>query len=248
MDMKQVSVVRVCRGVLVTAVVALTLLPRAARAQEPVIQVAAIPEPAAAPPPQAAPAPAPVVTPVSERQAWTVAGFVGSSWSASGNLAVQNAANGGVTYGGQISRTWGYVGAEFLTEFAPTFKMSSLLLADSPNVNTYMANAIVKGSFRGIQPYLSGGFGGVQMHANAVTNVVNASPVVTSSSQMKAGTNVGGGFFAFAAQWGIRGDIRYYKTSTSDPEKLTNGVNDFAQTLLSNLNFWRANMGIAFRW
>ena len=246
--MKQASVVRVCRAVVVIAVVALTALPRTATAQEPGTQVAAVAEPAAAPPPQAAPAPAPVVASGSERQGWTVAGFVGSSWSASGNLAIQNASNGGVTYGGQISRTWGYVGAEFLTEFAPSFKVSSLLLADSPNVNTYMANAIVKAEFRGIEPYLSGGFGGVQMHANTVTAIVNASPVLTSSTQMKAGTNVGGGFFAFANQWGIRGDIRYYKTSNTDPEKLTNGVNDFTQTLLSNLNFWRANLGIAFRW
>ena len=61
---------------------------------------------------------------------------------------------------------------------------------------------------------------------------------------------MGGGFFAYANRWGIRGDIRYYKAQTFSTNNLNNGTvqSDFTQALLSGLSYWRANLGVSFRW
>ena len=59
-----------------------------------------------------------------------------------------------------------YVGAEGLVDFAPSFKMDNLLFQDNPTVNTYMINAIGAvpvGSENQFFPYVSGGFGAVQL-------------------------------------------------------------------------------------
>jgi len=210
---------------------------------------------------QAPPVPAPPVVVQENNDSWLATGFVGSSFSAGGDLAIQtNTSDGGVTFGGQIARTWGYVGAEFIADFAPTFKTTSLLLSDDPTVNSYMLNVIAKaplGAEGRFQPYVSGGLGAISMRTStftlAGTTVVPGNTVTLNTvndTQSKFGSDIGGGFFAFANRWGIRGDIRYYRTSTFDQAKLTNGTvaSDFTQALLSGLTFWRANLGIAYRW
>jgi hypothetical protein len=54
---------------------------------------------------------------------------------------------------------------------------------------------------------------------------------------------------AFAGNVGIRGDVRYYRAFNSDVStNATTAADVFAQNLLSGLDFWRANIGIAVRW
>ena len=63
--------------------------------------------------------------------------------------------------------------------------------------------------------------------------------------------NLGGGFLAYAERWGIRGDIRLYDAADFGTVKLNNGptlARDYTQALLSGLSFWRANLGLAYRW
>ena len=53
----------------------------------------------------------------------------------------------------------------------------------------------------------------------------------------------------FSGAWGFRGDIRYYRTSVDNNVNLLDTPeNIFAQQGLSGLNFWKANVGVAFRW
>jgi hypothetical protein len=173
-----------------------------------------------------------------------------------------NVADGGVTYGFQLAYLWRYLGGEFISDFAPSFNMSSLVLAKNPTVNSYMFNVIGDGSWGWFHPFISGGIGAVNLRSQTFDQT--AIPVVTvqgtlatqqntiNSSQSHFGTNIGGGLFLGAGQWGIRADARYYNVAGFSTNTLTN-VNTnvpllFTQSLLSDLHYWRANLGLSFRW
>ncbi|HKF66903.1 MAG TPA: hypothetical protein VKB36_10250 [Vicinamibacterales bacterium] len=244
--------------------------------------VAAAPPPAPAPPPPPPPepvaAPPPPPTPIAvatERTyPWMVTGFLGSSFGTgsssigtalfAANIPVGvNTSDGGLTAGFQIGYLRRYIGGEFIGDFAPTFHMSSLLLADEPAVNSWMFNvigAVPIGSSEQFQPYGSIGIGGITMRSKTFAD--SAIPVITvngtlaqsldtiNTTRTAFGWNVGGGFFAYANRWGIRGDIRYYQAQDFSTNNLTNSTvqSDFTQALLSGLNYWRANLGVSFRW
>jgi hypothetical protein len=213
------------------------------------------------PPTPAAPAIAPADDAGLTRSHWLASGFVGSNFGSTNNDFFNVDRSRSFDWGGQIGYLWrGVVGGEFLANFTPSFGVDTLgvILNDNPHVNSYMANAIgvlplgAKGQF---QPYVSGGLGGIQMRfANGIVGsgiVVNGVVVadVTSSSisQTGGGSNIGGGIMAFAGKVGFRGDARYYhaNTFTADASSIANQV---TQTLLSDLNFWRADIGVAFQW
>ena len=178
--------------------------------------------------------------------------FGGStSWRASPDLHL-------ITKGISTVRTSAHAAS---ADFAPTFKIANLALSDHPSLNAYMLNMVGKGSFGhegAFQPYASGGIGWLSMRTSTFTldgsTIVNVGDTTVvalntvNNTQSKFATNIGGGFFAYAARWGIRGDIRYYHASAFDTEKLTNNINDFTQALVSGLTFWRANLGVAYRW
>jgi hypothetical protein len=228
-----------------------------------------LPEPAPvaqAPPPP--PAPVAVNTEVSPM--WIVTGYIGSSFSSgfanqtplTNALLSTNTTDGGLAGGAQFARFWGgYLGAEILADFGVS-QTTSRFLSTDPNLNSFMLNAIVKAPFGGLgrfEPYISGGLGAISMRSSTFTVVgtttITGNPVLTldtvNTTQSKFGTDLGAGFFAFANKWGIRGDVRHYRASTFELEKLQNGptfADDYTQSLLSGLTFWRANLGIAYRW
>jgi len=73
--------------------------------------------------------------------------------------------------------------------------------------------------------------------------------VTTSSiSQTGGGSNIGGGIMAFAGKVGVRADARYFHANTFSSLDATSFANLVTQSLLSDLNFWRADVGIAFQW
>jgi len=80
-------------------------------------------------------------------------------------------------------------------------------------------------------------------------NTINTLSLGTeNNNQSKFGADIGFGVFVFASKWGVRADVRYYDASTFESDKLNNNVNDFTQALVSGLTYWRANLGLAFRW
>jgi len=183
-----------------------------------------------------------------QENSWIATGFLGSNFGA-------RADESSVQFGGQLAYLYrGIFGGEVLADFAPHFRMDNPLLAGNPSVNAYMANAIAAvpiGSEARVRPYVSGGLGGVQLRSSDIrTPAVPTSNLTTSSSQMKLGGNIGGGVMGFAGNVGIRADIRYFtvfgNSLSTDPNVAAADL--FAQNLLSGLDFWRANLGIAFRW
>jgi opacity protein-like surface antigen len=178
---------------------------------------------------------------------WTASGFVGSNLGATAdNASVRS--HGSFDWGGEIAYMWnGFVGAEFIGSFDPSFKVTSPLLTDNSRVATYMGNAIVGlpvGSGGQFQPYGSGGFGGISMRAHILTDL---SGNTTDNTQTTWGWNAGGGIMGFADRWGFRADGRYYRAPSKDnPSGSFEDI--LTQSLLSNLHFWRASIGVAYRW
>jgi len=246
-----------------TAVVAAA--PPPAPAPEPPPPLPPVRKPVQAPPPPPTPAPGAATT---EREyPWMVAGYLGTSFTTGGlqqALLSTSSADGGLTYGMQAAYVKKYVGAEFIGEFAPNFKLASLALADEPSVNSWMFNVIGSAPFGTEQQfaaYASGGLGGITMRTStftlAGTETLFVGPSTTrvalntiNNTQTKFAYNIGGGFLAYVSQWGIRADLRYYQATTADQNKLENGPTvgaDFTQSLLSGLTYWRANLGISYR-
>jgi opacity protein-like surface antigen len=179
---------------------------------------------------------------------WTAAGFLGSNFGAGANES-------SVEFGGQLAYLYrGVIGGEVLADFAPHFRVNNALLAGNPMVNAYMANvigAVPIGSEARVQPYVSGGLGRVQLSSSDIrTPLLPTSNLTTSSSQTKVGGNIGAGVMGFAGNVGIRADVRYFTVFSSDISSDPNiaAADVFARNLLSGLDFWRANLGIAVRW
>src|SRR5215510_13517374 len=142
------------RAIFATAFAA--VLPAIAAAQSGAPPPAPPPTPAPAPA-QPAPPPAGVDLVDTHDSQWVASGFVGSNFGAGADSA-------SVDFGGQLAFLWrGAIGGEVLADFAPRFRINNTLLADNPNVNSYMVNvigAVPIGSEARVQPYASGGLGG----------------------------------------------------------------------------------------
>ena len=188
---------------------------------------------------------------------WTATGFVGGNFNTGAPAPQVDLNAGGVEYGGALAYLWhGIVGGEFIGSFAPTFDVTSALVENNPHVNTYMANVIAAlpvGVGGHVQPYISGGAGGIHMAADIFTiNQATGQPTssFTNNHEMRWGWDLGAGAMAFAnSTVGVRGDIRYYKASVNNQINEGSSPQDIiVQQLISGLHFWRVDGGVTFRW
>src|SRR5688572_2826500 len=173
---------------------------------------------------------------------------------------------------GQIGYLWNYVGIEGVFDFTPSIDVTRLEFED-PSANSYMANmilAIPTGRERRFQPYVSGGLGAIKMSTgsqNIFFSGALADDVVDfpGASRTKFGWNLGIGASAFGAgAFGVRGDLRYFKAGASSNSDVFNSddiledaidgvlepgsADSLTRELLSGIAYWRANLGLAFRW
>ena len=92
----------------------------------------------------------------------------------------------------------------------------------------------------------------MQLWSNSLDTSAVPASAQTSVNQAKGAGDVGFGVLGFAGNFGVRADVRYYRAFTNSTiAQIGNGtpVGDaFSQNLLSGLDFWRANIGIALRW
>ena len=183
---------------------------------------------------------------------WVMTGFVGSNFG-------KSTIDPNMIFGGQVGWLWhGVLGAEGIADFAPSFKIQNNTgLSENPRSNSYMGNAVAAlplGSEGQVQPYVSGGLGYMQLRStifNAALPRVAGTPVPTGttvSDQMKWGSNVGGGVMAFKGLIGFRADVRYYRASKETTFESTTPAGQFGEALLSGLDYWRTNVGVALRW
>jgi opacity protein-like surface antigen len=223
------------------------------------------PPPAPEPPPPPPPPPPPaVVAAVVEEEVyepWIASFNVGNYFGASGGPLNEFAdvdINKSIAWGGQIAYLWrSNLGAEFLADFAPTFKIPSLVISDHPSLSAYMFNAIYGfriGSGGRFKPYISGGIGAINMSADLLTIDTNLIQSTISASQSRFGGNVGVGTMGYVGKVGIRADIRWFKANSDTNFELLSDRdralldNDTTLVELSGIKYWRSSLGVAFRW
>ena len=201
-------------------------------------------------PPAAVPAAAPPTLVGTTQSHWIVSGFVGSNFGSS-------TSDPSFDFGGQAAWLWkGVVGAEALADFAPKFKLNDAGLVDHPKANSYMLNAIFAlpvGGEGQFQPYVSGGAGGMQLKTQVfdlfLPHASGTFPTTTSNGdEMRWGSNIGGGVMGFAGTIGFRADVRWYKASANSTLNTSSAVASYTDNLLKDLDYWRANIGVALRW
>ena len=178
-----------------------------------------------------------VLAPAAARADWLFTPNIGSTFG--------GAADGRehITYGASIG--WmgaGIIGLEGDFQFTPEFFESNDDDVDffgSSNVVTAMGNVIVgipiggqKGG--GFRPFGIAGIGLIQQN----TDAEGAFEIDTN----EFGFNVGGGVMGFFNDVvGLRGDLRYVRSfQDTDDNLVTIGIGDF--------DYWRANVGVVFRW
>jgi hypothetical protein len=180
---------------------------------------------------------------------WLASGFVGSNFGADTDGA-------SVNFGGNIGYLWrGALGGEFSAAFTPDFQLdpgrSALIAGEQPQVNSYMANligAIPMGFDGQWRPYISAGLGALTLRADTIP-AAPGQPQIEPDDTRFAG-NVGLGILGFMGNWGVRGDVRYFHGFAQDTafDPVTNPTTDVGRQILSELGFWRANVGLAVRW
>lgn len=178
-----------------------------------------------------------VLAPASARADWLFTPNIGMTFG--------GAADGRehLTYGASIG--WmgaGIIGLEGDFQFTPEFFESNDDDVDffgSSNVVTAMGNVIVGipiGGQRGggFRPFGFAGIGLIQQNTDA--------DEAFEIDSNEFGFNVGGGVMGFFNDVvGLRGDLRYVRSFEDADDSLANiGIGDF--------DYWRANIGVVFRW
>lgn len=145
-----------------------------------------------------------------------------------------------VNFGASVAFLGGGVfGVELDAAITPNFFDAGddgVPLEDS-NVSTVMGNLMIAAPVRssGIRPYASGGIGLIRARATSVGNVFDL-------DDNSLGVNVGGGIVGQVNERiGIRGDVRYFR-NIQDSE-----AGEDIDLDLGGFNFWRASLGVSFR-
>jgi opacity protein-like surface antigen len=183
---------------------------------------------------------------------WTVTPFVG--WNSGGSADVsgsdgttrtskfEHRADYGVSVTGMGK---GIIGGEIDFSYSPNFFETGNTNADGftftndSNVTTLTGNLIVGVPVGGhgaqIRPYAVGGVGLIR------SNVQDAGGFFDVSTKNDFGFDVGGGVMGFFSQnVGLRGDVRYFRGFRGSSDNTT-GLG------LSNFNYWRTSIGVAFK-
>jgi len=176
-----------------------------------------------------------------------IGGFVGGSFA-------RNALQTAVDFGANFDYLHnGAFGVEFLAGFAPKFKLDRLAGTDS-DLNNYVFNVIAAvpvGEFHAVRPFLSGGIGALTLSQGTTTStstVVNTTAALFQPSETHFGGDIGGGLMAFTGAVGIRADVRYFSSiGHKNANQPSGAVPGTLLSVLDNTSFWRANVGLAFR-
>jgi opacity protein-like surface antigen len=180
---------------------------------------------------------------------WLFSPFVGAAFGGRVHFGdfndFDNEIDTRMTYGGSLG--WmgaGIIGAELDFGWSPNFFENTITDTDfafgDSNVTTLMGNVILGapiGGQRGpgIRPYASGGVGLIRTR-------VDGGSFFDDLTTNDFGVNVGVGLHAFFSDGiGIRGDIRYFRSLQDDEP------DDEFDVALSDFDFWRASVGVTFR-
>jgi opacity protein-like surface antigen len=191
-----------------------------------------------------------VASPSRASADWLFTPFVGGNFGGNANFGnfntfddeVERRVNMGASIGWMGK---GIAGFEVDFGFAPNFFQDTNGDADfafgDSNVTTLMANLVVGAPFggttgKGFRPYGTAGVGMIRSRIDSGTSLFN------DLNTNDLGINVGAGVQGFFNDHvGMRGDVRYMRSLQDN-----NPTSDL-DLGLSNFDFWRATVGVTFR-
>jgi hypothetical protein len=100
------------------------------------------------------------------------------------------------------------------------------------NVVTFMGNLVFGYARGGVQPYVTGGFGLMRTHIEDVGGLF------VDLSDTAWGVNAGGGLRMGSRNFGIRGDLRYFR-------QLSDVNFGDAEVDFGNFSYWRGTIGLS---
>jgi hypothetical protein len=170
---------------------------------------------------------------------WILSPYFGARFAGSTNYIVgrEGTEENKVTFGSSFGLlTSGVLGVEADIAFVPGFFEGRAVV--SSFLTTVMGNVIVAAPLDvaeyGLRPYLIGGAGLLRARGDD-----QFGPVISNNL---FGMNVGGGAIGpISPRSSLRFDLRYVRNLSSDPEALTVGGERL------KLSFWRATVGLSFR-
>ncbi len=132
----------------------------------------------------------------------------------------------------------GGVGFELDYGHTSDFFKSDDLISSRVSVTTLMGNVLIAPGPRraAIRPYAAGGIGLIRANVSVPFDLFDL------LSRNDFGVNAGGGLFVFVTDgFGLRGDVRYFRSLGADD-------NSALSLVLGDFDFWRATAGASFRW
>jgi hypothetical protein len=156
-------------------------------------------------------------------------------------------AHGGVAFGGDLddtAGTWGgaltfmgdgLLGFEIEGAYTPDFFDDNLIVLDENNVSTLMGHLLLGGGNENGRLFVSLGAGIQQARARDIDDFFDV-----DSTDFAASAGVGGMGF-FSENFGVRGDVRYFRSFGEDV-----GDDDFDLDF-GDFSYWRGTAGLVFR-
>jgi hypothetical protein len=141
-----------------------------------------------------------------------------------------------LTFGGSLLFVK-QVGLELDFGYSPDFygERSDLVLVGDSNVASLMANIVIAPGGGPVRPYAAAG-------AGLLRSRVDGGTFFNDLTTNSFGVNAGAGVIVMLGRTvGLRGDVRYFR-ALEDPER-----DDEFDLALGRLDFWRATLGVAFR-
>ena len=134
--------------------------------------------------------------------------------------------------------TWlGSSGIGFEVDFgyAPTFfepgEDEFFDFESKGNVTTLMGNLVLGGGGAGFKPYASGGLGLMRSRIDSPSDLFDY-------TDNGFGVNVGGGVRVGSGNFGLKGDVRYFRQLSE--------LSPFNGLDLGDFSFWRGSVGVSF--
>ena len=153
-----------------------------------------------------------------------------AGWAFEGDL---NESRG--TYGGALTFMGNLVGFEIEGAYTPDFFGNDGFAFDENNVSTLMGNVLIGGGGERAKVFVSVGAGIQKSRARDLEDFFDV-----DSTDFAASAGLGGMGF-FSNNFGVRGDIRYYRSFGEDV------VNDDFDLDFGDFSYWRGTAGLVFK-
>jgi hypothetical protein len=113
------------------------------------------------------------------------------------------------------------------------------------DLTAVMANLVIRVPLGEVQPYASGGGGLMSLSGNVRVPFLGS---LLSVSARDVGINIGGGLYVFPTRmFGIRGDVRYFRTVGDITFGNLAAIGEATDLPLPRLDFWRVTAGVTVR-